>query len=1019
MEEGAYSESMKIRIFVLVISFSFIFSFPFMNHVRCALALLVVSFSLATAVFSPSVVFAVPPPSGIEYHVNADGYKYTTVKNDPLKARIYTLPNGLTVYLSVNKADPRVYTSIAVRAGSKSDPADATGLAHYLEHMLFKGTDKFGTTDFAKESVEIQKIEDLYEVYRKTTDTAERKRLYKQIDSVSGAAAKLAIANEYDKMLGSIGAKGTNAYTWFEQTVYINDVPANQLEKWMTIESDRFRKLVLRLFHTELEAVYEEKNIGMDNDQRTVWELVTEALFPNHNYGKQTTIGTVDHLKNPSLKLIREYFEKYYVPNNMAICLAGDFDPDQVIKSIDLKFGWMQPKPVVAYTFTPEPDATSPLVREYVGPDAESVTIGFRLPGANSPQGKYIQMMNRLLFNRVAGLMDLNLNQQQKVLFVNSSTWDLKDYSVHLLAGRPRQGQSLDEVANLMLEQIELVKQGKFDESLLTAVVNNMNAEMIRAYEQNDGRVNEFVTAFITGADWAQATAQIEEMRSITKKDLMDFAKTFYAKNYVTVFKRTGERKAVAKVTKPPITPVATNRDAQSPFVRELLATPATPMQPRFLDYEKDIQMAKLASGVPVYSLKNDENELFRLFYLLDMGNQHDKKMALAVAYLQFLGTDKLSAEDVKKKLFALGCKFNVFSAQDQMYVVLEGLTKSFSEGVELFEDLLKNAKPDAAALESLVSRQLKGKADAKKNKGIILRQAMSNYGTYGEMNPYRDQLSEAELKALTPDELVAKIKALTSYQHRVLYYGPMPQKELVTALNKLHKTPAEKDLKPVPTNQPYTFQDTKENTVIFVDYDMVQAEILLLTKSVPYNAALAPQVNLFNEYFGGNMSSLVFQTIRESKALAYSVFSTYRQPQRSQDPFYVYSYVGTQADKFHEAVAGMFDLLNNMPKAEKNFAQAKASIKNNLETERIIRANVLFSYEDAKKLGLKEDIRKTVYEQSQKMEYGDLAKFYGEYIKDKPYTMLVLGSKKRLKPEDLAKYGKVKELTLEQVFGY
>lgn len=949
----------------------------------------------------------------------ADTYPYTSVKNDPLKTRIYTLKNGLTVYLSVNKAEPRVYTSIAIKAGSKSDPADATGLAHYLEHMLFKGSDNFGTTDFAKESVEIQKIEDLYEVYRKTTDTLERKRLYKQIDSISGVAAKIAIANEYDKMLGSIGAKGTNAYTWFEQTVYVNDIPANQLEKWLTIESDRFHKLVLRIFHTELEAVYEEKNIGMDNDQRTVWELMMESLFPNHNYGKQTTIGTVDHLKNPSMKLIREYFDKYYVPNNMAICLSGDFDPDQVIKIIDTKFAWMQPKPVPTYTFTPEPEAIGPLTREYVGPDAESVTIGYRLPGVNTPEGLYIQLMNGVLFNRVAGLIDLNLNQQQKVLFANSSSWDLKDYSVHILSGRPRQGQSLEDVANLIQGQIELVKQGKFDDDLLKAVVNNMNAEMIRANEQNFGRVNEMVSAFTTGADWEQWATRIEKMRTISKKDFVAFANKFYGKNYVTVFKRTGERKAVAKVVKPPITPVETNRDTQSPFVKQLLATPAAPMQPRFLDFEKDIQNTTLKSGIPVLSLKNDENELFRLFYLLDLGRQHDKKMALAVQYLQFLGTDKRSAEEIKKKLFALGCKFNVFAAQDQVYVVLEGLNKNFAEGVELFEDLLKNAKPDNDALVSLVSRQIKAKADAKKNKRVILSQAMANYGMYGAMNPYRDQLSDTELQALKPEELVTKIKELTGYQHRVLYYGPMSQKEVVATLDKLHKTPAAKDLKPVPTNQPYSFQDTKENTVIFVDYDMVQAEILLLSKSATFNPALAPQVNVFNEYFGGNMSSLVFQTIRESKALAYSVFSTYRQPQRSQDPYYVYSYVGTQADKFHEAVTGMFDLLNNMPKAEKNFVQAKSSIKNNLETERIIRDNILFSYEEAKKLGLKSDIRKTIYEQSQKMEYDDVAKFYSEYIKNKPYTMLVLGSKKRLKPEDLAKYGTVKELTLEEVFGY
>jgi predicted Zn-dependent peptidase len=975
--------------------------------------------ALAVATALPSDGMSMGAPSGsaaLETHTTPDDYKYVTAPNDPLKARIYTLKNGLTVYLSVNKNEPRINTAIATRAGSKSDPADATGLAHYLEHMVFKGTDKFGTIDFAKEGPLVQQIEDLYEVYRKTTDTTERKRLYRQIDSVSGVAAKLAIANEYDKMLGSIGAKGTNAYTWFEQTVYVNDIPANQLEKWLTIEAERFRKPVLRIFHTELEAVYEEKNIGLDNDQRTVFEVLCDALFKNHNYGKQTTIGTIDHLKNPSMKAIREYYDKYYVPNNMAICLAGDFDPEQVIKLIDEKFSAMQPKDVKPYTFTPEPEPSAPVSRELFGPDAESVTIGFRLPGITSPQEKYIQMMSRLLFNQVAGLIDLNLNQQQKVLNANCFTWDLKDYSIHILSGRPKQGQSLDEVAALLLDQIALIKQGKFDESQMKAVINNMNVELIRTYEQNDGRVNAFVEAFITGQDWAKYTALLKEMDGVTKKELVDFAKTYYGKNYATVFKRTGKRD-VAKVQKPPITPVETNREAQSPFLKTILNTPVSTVQPRFLDFAKDIQDSKMQNGIQVLSLKNDENDLFRLYYLLDMGSQHDKKMALAVQYLQYLGTDKLSPEDLKKKLFALGCKFTVFAAQDQIYVTLEGLQKNFTEAVTIFEDLLKNVKPDAAALTSFTDRILKARADAKKNKSVILRQAMMNYGTYGQMNPYRNVLPEAELRALKPEELTTKIKELTSFQHRVLYYGPLTASNLVTTLNKLHKTPA--TLKPTPTTNPYTFQDTKENTVLFVDYDMVQAEIMMLTKSVPFKPELAPQVSVFNEYFGGNMSSLVFQTIRESKALAYSVFSTYRQPQRQQEPYYIFSYVGTQADKFNEAVTGMFDLLNNMPKAEKNFAQAKDGIKNTIETERIIREDVLFAYERAKKLGLNSDARKAVYEQSRTMSYDDMAKFYAEYIKDKPYTMLVLGSKKRLKPEDLAKYGKVQELTLEEVFGF
>ena len=123
-------------------------------------------------------------------------YTYETVDGDPLGAQIYTLKNGLKVYMSVNKDEPRVVTQIAVRTGSKQDPADATGLAHYLEHMLFKGTSEFGTKDFEAEQVLLKQISDLYEEHRNTTDEDARRAIYHQIDSISGAAAKIAIANE-------------------------------------------------------------------------------------------------------------------------------------------------------------------------------------------------------------------------------------------------------------------------------------------------------------------------------------------------------------------------------------------------------------------------------------------------------------------------------------------------------------------------------------------------------------------------------------------------------------------------------------------------------------------------------------------------------------------------------------------------------------------------------------------------------------------------------------------------------
>ena len=417
-------------------------------------------------IFALAIAIVLLSACGDKKNPSADGDSakkaYETVANDPTGTRIYTLDNGLMVYLSVNDEAPRVQTSIAVRAGSKNDPATATGLAHYLEHMLFKGTDVYGTTDFTSEGPLLEEIDSLYEVYRTKTDPTEREAIYAIIDSVSHLASTFAIANEYDKMVSEMGAKGTNAYTSQERTVYINDIPTNQLDKWLTLEAERFRNPQMRLFHTELEAVYEEKNRGLDSDFRKAFAALMDGLYPNHQYGQQTTIGTIDHLKNPSITEIKKYFNAYYVPNNMALCLSGDFDPDVLIETIKAKFGTAATSEVPAFAVAKEEPITSPVIRDVKGPDSEFMYLAYRFDGVGSEESELIQMCDMILANNTAGLIDLNLNQEQKVLRASSFTYILTDYSAHMLNGSPKQGQTLEEVKDLLLAQIDSLKAGAF-----------------------------------------------------------------------------------------------------------------------------------------------------------------------------------------------------------------------------------------------------------------------------------------------------------------------------------------------------------------------------------------------------------------------------------------------------------------------------------------------------------------------------------------------------------------------------
>jgi predicted Zn-dependent peptidase len=943
-------------------------------------------------------------------------YKYENITSDALNARIYKLDNGLTVYISVYKNAPRIQTYIATRAGSKNDPKDATGLAHYLEHMLFKGTDKFGSKDYAKEKVELAKIEALYEVYRKTNDESKRKKIYHKIDSISGYASTFAIANEYDKMLSNLGAKGTNAYTWLEQTVYVNDIPSNQLDKWTTIESERFRNPVLRLFHTELEAVYEEKNRGLDNDGEKSWEALFKGLFPNNTYGSQTTIGTIDHLKNPSLTEIKKYFNTYYVPNNMAICLSGDLDPDATIKMIDEKFGSWKSKPIPAYLPFIEKPILTPVVKEVIGPDAQNVMIGYRFPGIASKDADMIMIINKILSNGKAGLIDLNLNQEQKVLEAGAFDMEFKDYSAHILSGSPKEGQTLEQLKDLLLEQIEKVKKGEFPDWIMSAIITDMKLQQTKMYEYNSARADAFVNSFITGRSWKETVNTIDRLSKITKQDIMNFANANYTNNYVLVYKRTGEDKSVMKVEKPAITPVNVNRDDQSNYLKAVINTPINNIEPVFIDYASDIKKTNLKNGIQVLYNTNKENKTFDMYYVFDMGSNQNKKTDVAINYLKYLGTKELTAAQVQQEFFKLGCSFDVYVDEDQTWVSLSGLTENIENATKLFENLLANAQPNEAALENLISDILKKREDAKLNKGEILFGALTSFGKYGKNSPYTNILSSTELKNLKSTELISIINSVTSFQHRVLYYGDNDIADLTAMLNKLHITP--ENLTPTPL--PVKFQETEANTNVYaVNYDMKQAEVIFISKDEKYDKMNVPNIRLFNEYFGGGMSSIVFQEMRESKALAYSVYSNYSIAKKKTENNYVFSYIGTQADKLPEAMAGMMDLVNNMPKAENNFNASKESIIQGIRTERITKANILFNYENAIRLGNDYDIRKDIYARVPMITFEELKSFEENHIKNKKYTILVIGKKENLDIKTLEKYGTVKFLELEEIFGY
>ena len=943
---------------------------------------------------------------------------YESVNGDPMQTRIYTLDNGLKVYLSVNKEEPRIQTYIAVRTGSKNDPAETTGLAHYLEHLMFKGTKQFGTTDPEAEAPLLDEIEQRYEEYRTITDEATRKQKYHEIDSVSQLAAKYFIPNEYDKLMAAIGSEGSNAFTSNDVTCYVEDIPANEIENWAKVQADRFQNMVIRGFHTELEAVYEEYNIGLSSDGNKQYEALLAKLFPTHPYGTQTTIGTQQHLKNPSITNIKNYFAKWYVPNNVAICMAGDFDPDKTLEILKKYFGeWKAGEDVTQPTFPDLEPLTQSVDTTVVGLESENIWLGWRSEKASSLQNDTLELVSAVLYNGKAGLLDIDLNQEMKVMDAGAFAEPMLDHGFFLLAGQPKEGQSLDEVKELLLGEINKLKCGDFDEDLLLSALNNKKLDDLRSLDHNSARVSKMLNAFINGIEWQQLVGQKDRLAKITKQELVDFAKRFFTEGYVAVYKRQGEDTTQKKIDKPAITPIPTNRDLVSQFVKDIQEAEVKPIEPQFLDYKKDLSFFTTQKGLPVIYKQNTENGLFELQFRYEFGQEDDNRYDVAANYIDYLGTDKLSAAQVKHQFYKMACNYAISVNADAITIGLSGLAEYMPDALALLEDLLHNAKVDEDAYQQMVGLILKNRQDQKSEQRSCFAM-LGEYALYGPHNAMRDNMTEQQLRETNPQELLDLLKNISQYEHQVLYYGPIAEEKLDGCLSDLHHT--EKDLKPVPEGKPYELQTITEPEIIIAPYDAKNIYMrMFVNEGRQTNLDEHATIELFNEYFGGGMNGVVFQEMREARGLAYNAMAYYLTPAKKGQPEYFLTHIITQNDKMMDCVKQFREILDKMPASEAAFQIAKDALTKRLASQRTTKFGVIRAYISDKRQGFDFDVDKKIYEDLQNLTLQDITNFEQANIAGKTGRYVILGNEKELDMASLGQIAPIRRISLEEIFGY
>ena len=925
-----------------------------------------------------------------------------------------TLENGLTVYLSPNQEEPRFYAEIITRAGSKHDPATNTGLAHYLEHLLFKGTQSFGTLDFEKEKPLLDQITKLYEQRSQETNESKRSDIYKEINRISTEAAKLAIPNEMDRVYSDMGGKGINAHTWHEETVYKVDLPSNRLEHWAKIESERFAKPVFRLFHTELETVYEEKNRAIDNKDRLLHREVNNLLFKIHPYGQQSTLGTVEHLKNPSITAIEEFYAKHYVPQNMAICISGDIDPDKTFEIIEKHFSsWRNPVPLREEPQWEEaPLAGREFVQvQYLG--EEQVLMAFRTAPRFHQDYPALRLVDMILDNSVAGLINLNLVNQQKVRAAGCFPLNYNDYGAHFLMGSPKDDQTLEDVEKLLLEQIEQVKNGEFEDWILPAVINDFKKRQKEDLESNAKRVELMRDAYLAFVDWVVMNGQIAQLEKVTKEDIVRVANKYYGNDYVVGF-RIDEQHDLPSIEKPMIDPLKIDPDKESDFMRSVSKIPFQPFAPKFIKKDEDYQVIQISEGIQLIHANNPLNDLFTLEVRMEIGNDHKPILTLIKRLLDRAGAGKLSSDQLKIEWYKLATEFGFGVREHFSTFSINGLDENLEESLNLAQQHMLSPKISDEAWNETKGIILSERDDEQKDPRA-LSNALAHFHRYGSESRYLKRPSDADLNASTVASLTKALLEAFEVKRTILYYGPRSAEEITTTIQNgfLGKKPS----KDTPNIIPDRSLSPEANQVFFLQKEMAQAQVRLEFAAGTYDETKAPLGQLYNEYFGGGMAGLVFQELREARALAYSAWAHFFTPSRPQDENILVGAIGCQADKTIEAVNAFIELLDEMPINQTRWESAHAAILSAYRTNPISSRSIPGFVYDFNALGLEEDPRTNRYDSLQKAGIDSLRGFYEKEIQPKSILLSIVGDSKKIDLNELKKIGPLTEVKPEQLF--
>ena len=908
----------------------------------------------------------------------------------------YKLDNGLTVMLWEDHDQPDVTGYVVVRAGAVDEPAEYTGLAHYLEHMLFKGTQKIGALDWEAEKPIYDSIIALYDQYCETTDPEQREKLATQINECSMREAKVSSTEDFFNLLDIIGAEGVNAFTSYDVTAYHNSFPEAEMYRWLTIFSDRLIDPVFRTFQAELENVFEEYNMYANNPSSQASKQLMQDIYKGSPY-ERDVIGHPEHLKNPRLSKLIEFYNTWYVPNNMALILVGDFDAEAAKPMIAETFSRLQPKELPARPSYPEVQLTGS--KHYnLG---YSPQIAWVYPGvkANDPEQEVLEFVCNLLSNGQTGLLDkVTIDGEVQYagvgLDARRNTGRIIVQAVPYYDANQQMFESDKATEKIVMKEIDKIKAGEISDEMI-ASLKRMYAQSYKvANESSESKMNWLLSAFMYNMPLEQVLNANDHIQALTKEEIVRVAKKYFSQDHMTIsFDEATKTNKAKTLPKPNIKPLEPVKDAKTAYAEAFKKLPKGQLKQTFNNFN-DVQVSSLGENITLHYTPNTKNDVFSLTLRYGVGEHEMPLLPYAAALMNnagIMGNPATEGKDFAQQMAELGGDVSYGCNDSYFYISISGEDGNMNKIMNLVSRQLLMPYLEKKQLDAIKGSEFFTRLSRQK-RTAVQKSALMQYALYGDKSAYLDEVPFADIWGMGLPQVQSLLSSARTYALNVFYCGTLTPEQLVAEL------PLTEGMRP--SNSPF-IQEKKtyeKPTVFFLpNSDVQQADLYFYINGQPYDIASDVYSDAFNQYFSGGFSGIVLNEIRTKRSMAYTAYGVNQTPSLAGKNTNFIGYVGTQSDKVVDAINVYMDLLTTMPADTTRMEAIRAALKQAAQTAKPSMRGKASTFEAWKRLGYNDDPAKVNAEKIDNLTYEQIEAFYKENIQGKPITIILMGDPKKI----------------------